>query len=292
MMDRLDAEYVQFLIHIDKKSSIEEFKRECIGDNVLFIEDRVNCIWGDFSQVQATLNLVYALEEFNVLPKDRVVLKSGQDYPIRSVNEIRQFYLNNQDVEFIETFNAKDKEPRAYRNFRGYKVNVSDKRGDYVLFKKNSITGAYKSLLKGCFKFRYLKYFFNEKELDSHTVFYKGSQWWALSYSTLQKIVTYYKENYNELYTFFNVSFCTDEYFFQTLLYKVKDSDASIKIQNTVTYVSWDRVGVSLPVTFHSEDLGELKEKAYGDYLYARKFETDQDEVILDLIDKQLLEDN
>lgn len=290
MINIMNEKQTVFLIHIDAKSNIELFKKCCQYPNVHFIDNRINCIWGDFSQVQATLNLIYELEHYDVQPEDRIELKSGQDYPLKKSIEVSEFYKENVSVEFIEILLAKESFPRPYLNFKGYKINRSDKRGDYVIFKKHNFTGIYKSLLKGCFKFKYLKYFFNEKKLNNSIEFYKGSNWWSLSYKTLKKIIDYYHQDYNNLHPFFKHSFCVDEYFFQTLLMKIMEQDSSIKIKPTITYVDWFRKGVPLPVTFTLEDSNLLLEMSKQDFLNARKFDSENHSDILDWIDKNILD--
>lgn len=289
MIDRLSNDNVFFLIHIDLKSDIHTFKEVCPQSNVLFIEDRVDCIWGDFSIVQTTLNLIENLKNLAAQPEDRIILISGQDYPLKNASSITEFYKTHSDTDFIEMFVAKDVHPRPYLNFRGYKINKSSKRGDYVIFKKHNLSGIYKSLIKGCFKFEYLKHFFNQHELDSDTVFYKGSGWWALRYETLVKIITLYHADYNKYHDFFKVSFCADEYFFQTLLAKLMKTDNTIKVKHIVSYIDWDRKDVPLPVTFTMQDTADLQKASEQDFLYARKFDANTDANILNWIDAHLL---
>ena len=52
------------------------------ASNVLWAK-RVDCRWGEFSVIEATLNAVRALTQSGA-PFDFAVLLSGQDYPIRS----------------------------------------------------------------------------------------------------------------------------------------------------------------------------------------------------------------
>ncbi|MGG5507757.1 MULTISPECIES: beta-1,6-N-acetylglucosaminyltransferase [unclassified Myroides] len=289
LIDRLSAPNVYFVLHIDLKSDLVPFELHCAGPRVQFIANRVNCIWGDFSQVQATLNLIETLAIYRPSASDRVILISGQDYPLQTTKDIQAFYENNQAVDFIEKFIAEEVHPRPYLNFRGFKVNKSDKRGDYVIFKKHKISGLYKSILKGCFAFSYLKYLFVQKELDSSIVFYKGSSWWALRYGTLELMTAFYKANQEEWFNFFKTTFCADEYFFQTLLVEVMKSQPNIQVKNMLTFIDWDRKGVPLPVTFSLADKQLLKQAADQGYLYARKFNAQQEEEILSWLDLENL---
>jgi hypothetical protein len=59
-----------------------------------------------------------------------------------------------------------------------------------------------------------------------------------------------------------------------------------IKIKPSQTYVNWERKNCVLPVTFNDKDFDELLNL---DQLWARKFDQDYNEKILDLIDSEIL---
>lgn len=61
------------------------------------------------------------------------------------------------------------------------------------------------------------------------------------------------------------------------------DNDKDIKILPSLTYVNWHRKGCTLPVTFQKDDLEELTRQCN---LFARKFDTEFDTEILDLLDE------
>lgn len=56
LINRLDDGFSSFFIHIDKKADIKSFTEVIKGTNIIFIDKRVDCIWGDYSQVEATCN--------------------------------------------------------------------------------------------------------------------------------------------------------------------------------------------------------------------------------------------
>ncbi|MEL0651247.1 hypothetical protein V6246_07405 [Algibacter sp. TI.3.09] len=58
LIEKLDDKKSKFYIHVDLKVDIAIFLNQIQNSNVYFIEERVNCIWGDFSQVIATINLL------------------------------------------------------------------------------------------------------------------------------------------------------------------------------------------------------------------------------------------
>ena len=88
-INALQDEKVTFYIHIDLKSDLNEFKNLERIPNVILIKERVDCIWGDFSIVIATLNLIK-----NVIKNHNdgfCILMSGNDYPIKSKKVINSF---------------------------------------------------------------------------------------------------------------------------------------------------------------------------------------------------------
>ena len=100
MVKALHDKTSHFYIHIDAKSPISPFK-ECLqGLPVSFIDQREDCVWGDFSIVRATINLMEAAAK--ALPKGYFILMSGQDYPITSQKEINIFLEQYNDSDFID----------------------------------------------------------------------------------------------------------------------------------------------------------------------------------------------
>ncbi|MCH3883286.1 MULTISPECIES: beta-1,6-N-acetylglucosaminyltransferase [Tenacibaculum] len=283
----LNTKNASFYVHIDVKSNIEDFKKTISLENVFFIKERVDCIWGDFSQVKATLNLIK-----NVIRDNRsgfVVFLSGQDYPIKNVNTIESFLLENKKGNFIslkpinELWSKKECDSRV----KSYRFNYSSKRGDCVIVSKLNKYSV-KCLLKGKITFRqFLRLIFYKKELKNTVNFHGGSNWWALNTETIAKVNTYISKNKEDLFSFFKYTHCSDEIFFQTIINTLMKTDNSINVEDSVTYVNWFRKKCTLPVTFNKDDLSELINQP-SSKLFARKFDIDFDEEILDLLDKEI----
>ena len=136
LIDRLNDGLSFFYIHIDRKSDIEQFMEIIDGDNVKFITNRINCLWGDFSQVIATINLI---EEVVKNKRDgMVILLTGQDYPIKSLSEIDRFIGENSEYNFIDAVPV-EKIWESYKDkIESYKFNVSAARGHCVTYRKVS----------------------------------------------------------------------------------------------------------------------------------------------------------
>ena len=124
----------RFIIHLDASANLEDLKTIFAKiDNVLFIEDRVDCIWGDFSIVQATLNSLDFIIENNL--EGYTILMSGQDYPIKSKQYINTYLEKNQTYNHISIHRnpVAPEEPVFYkRRLTHYNFFLSKRRGDAV----------------------------------------------------------------------------------------------------------------------------------------------------------------
>jgi hypothetical protein len=63
------------------------------------------------------------------------------------------------------------------------------------------------------------------------------------------------------------------------------EKDNSIKVKLNLHFIDWDRKDVSLPVTFKQEDIQLLLQQP-EQKLFARKFDVNIDEHILNLLDE------
>ncbi|UHO39172.1 glycosyl transferase family 14 [Chryseobacterium capnotolerans] len=250
MINRLNEEGTLFYIHIDFKSDLNEFQKIIKGENIFFIENRVDCIWGDFSQVQATLNMIQEVLKIDYNPNTRVVLLSGQDYPIKSLDFINDFFEKHEGFSFINIENITQSGSHHLKNLKAFKLNHSSQRYDFTMISKYH----YKSIIKGIInrkiQFKDLVLIFKTKKLPFHITFYRGSNWFSFNYLTLQKIIDFYNDHKNDLEFFFKQTLCPDEIFFHSILIHLKKDDNTINIMPSLTYDNWIREGVELPVTF------------------------------------------
>ena len=102
LIEVLSVQNAYFVIHIDLKSEIKQFTDVIKLKNVIFVKNRIDCIWGDYSQVLASLIMMREIDNLEPEPNDRVVLLSGQDYPIKSNQFIIQFFNEHKDTCFID----------------------------------------------------------------------------------------------------------------------------------------------------------------------------------------------
>ncbi len=293
LINRLDDGNSQFFVHVDLKSNLEEFEILNSLENTKIIPEREKCIWGDFSIVRATLHLL----ENSIAhgSKGFTILLSGQDYPIKSNQFINSFLANHIDFNFIEAIPIEEKwrKKMVRDKVEHYHFIHSDRKSDsnsYAPFQHSSPKEKARNifhLIKGRMS---VKTFRKLLTLPKRKPFFKqqfaGSQWWAFNEMTTKIIYDFIKKEYTELEKYYRYTSAPDEIFFQSIIINLAENSKEIKIKPSQTYVNWERKNVALPVIFNDKDLQELSQV---DQLWARKFDVDYDEKILDLIDNKLL---
>lgn len=112
-----DSRNVVFLL-VDKKTKDENLEElsQVMKKSPLIVLPRINIHWAGFSQIEAELNLIEAAvnfkEEFSYYH-----FLQGVDLPIKSQDEIHNFFEANSGIEFID-FNPKMYDFAMYK--KGY----------------------------------------------------------------------------------------------------------------------------------------------------------------------------
>jgi hypothetical protein len=231
-------------VHIDKKSNINLKEQENV-----FIYNKYEVYWGDFSQIKTTLLL---LEEAFKKCYDRYILISGQDLPIKQNKEILEFYKYNRN-EYIQFFTLPNK------------IWGLTKWGGLDRIYKKHVRINNKYYDKG------INPYFN-----SEIIYYGGSNWFDLTNSTLETILSYLSKN-PEYLNIFKYSLSGDEIFFQTLIKLLKIDNL---ISHNLRYIDWNyNYGFSKILC-----ISDYNKIMNSDCLFARKFDETVDNEIIDKI--------
>lgn len=103
LVNTLSCENTSFVIHIDLSSEIKNFIEIFAEKDLLrvhFITDRLMSNWGSFAIIDATLNCFrYVYTTLTITT--RIVLLSGQDYPIKNNKYIRSYLEFNNNTIFL-----------------------------------------------------------------------------------------------------------------------------------------------------------------------------------------------
>lgn len=229
LLDAMQGEGIDCFVHVDKKSDINN--QIISRSNVILIPDnlRVDVQWGQFSQVQATLNLLSFAKKFGNY--DFYCLISGQDFPIVSARELCEYLSEHKNNNFVNLFTSKN-------NGLGLPNNY-DKRNDIVfpqwLMARNLFTRILRRLwvaLTGGYNHTYK--LFKRRQINNID-YYFGPQWWCVNNKFAGWLLTYLEEH-RQFIDFFKKSSCPDESFFQTLLMNSPFADTRC---DYLHYVDW-----------------------------------------------------
>ena len=130
LVNKLSDGASYFFIHIDKKSDITAFTDLIQQEHVTFITERVSCIWGDYSIVQATINSIREVIRQN--KAHFTFLLSGQCYPIVSNEAINHYLRENSQFDHINIRPIEN----AWAGYRErieiekYRINFSGEKGN------------------------------------------------------------------------------------------------------------------------------------------------------------------
>ena len=261
LKDRGDS----FFVHIDKRAEpeVHQILHQRFDEDpcVHFVTPRA-CYWGSFGIVEASLEAIRVLLSAQTR-FDRVLLLSGQDYPIKPRRYIKAFLERQDDQEFIESF------PLGTPN------------------KWSEHTGPYKDLNRILhwhlnFRSRFV-HIPIRRSLPGRLKPYGGSQWWCLSRSCIEYLHHFIQDN-PRVIEYFKHSFIPDELFFQTL---VSNSPFADQVTgSSLIYEDWDAPAPPYPAVLDGSYLSVL---AASHKLFARKFDETRDIDILDRIDQLLL---
>ena len=266
LLEALNHPMVDVFVHVDKKSqAIKDKITQRAGVYILPEQQCVDVQWAQYSQVEATLQLLRAA--VNRGGYSHYWLISGQDYPLRPMDNILDFLEANQEANFIECS----------------QIKPFNKRND--VYFPNSVIGRklWQKVLKNLWSYGtggWNKTFpiFKRKAPDDFKYWF-GSQWWCLNSTTAQWIIDYLNEH-TEYEKFFEHSLCSDECFFQTL---VMNSPFANTTKPYLHYIKWEK-GKSSPRTLTTIDYEELKKT---EKIIARKFDIDVDTEIIERLRKR-----
>jgi len=273
LVQRLCDERSHFFIHIDKKISRDPF------DSILSIDRKISFVerevsnWGEIGYVQATLNAMRAVQRSGVL-FDRIILLSGQDYPIKSNREIDQTLSRLPHSIFLEYF--------ALPAFQKWQPSGGLYRVNKYYFGMQWRQRMAAKALNGLgivFPFLRRKPYQDMKP-------YSGSTWWILDMPALDYVL-HFVARHPGYVRYHRHTFACDEVFFHMILVNATAPEIRGNLVNdNLRYIRWKHIRSSHPEILKTEDLDELMQ---SDALFARKFDTDADTGILDKIDRYCL---
>lgn len=207
LASRLAREGDVVVVHWDKNnpldivSAVQDKLAVSIRPNVHFAR-RIAVQWGRWSMVEATLS---CLEELEKLAEvfDYVMLLSGADYPLKPLATLKAFLAENAGQEYIECVDPARNQwvVQGLVHERYQQYHWINWRDHPKLF--SNVNSLQKKL--GV-----------KRKLPDKLEARLGSQWWALTWKTLQQIIQTSRRR--NIRAFFKTTWVPDELFFQTLV--------------------------------------------------------------------------
>ena len=259
LVDKLINPNADIYIHLDAKADIGQFYSIFKKQQVYAINIRTKVYWGSYSIVQATVNSFVQILAANQ-NYSHINLLSGNDYPIKSITQIHQFFSENQDKIFME-YLKEDSEWWQKIKTRVTKYHLTDFH------------------FPGCYQAQIiLNKIMPRRKLPKKLTLVGRSQWLTVTSEGAQCVVDYLKLN-PRIRRFFRFTWGSDEIAIQSILY---NSHLRTKIVNdNYRYIDWSE-HKSSPKTLTMADADTLVNSTC---LFARKFELETDPQVLDYLD-------
>ena len=246
-----------YVVHVDKSSGTElakdiaTFLSPYQGVEILEAED---ALWGGYSLVDAELRGMERLLEMNDRWTHYINL-SGQDFPLKSQDYIRQFFAANPGKQFIRALDQRKERPDTMNRVSHLFVEENGKM---------TATGVPRRYPTG----------------DTPFI---GTQWKAVTRSFCEYVC--HDPHVERFKAFYRGSFIPDEAFFQSVI--MNSGDQGIVMNDDLRMIDWVPDGdIKLrPRNYDTKDLVELQRSTD---LFARKFDAEQNIEILSLLELHL----
>lgn len=315
LIERLNTSDTSFVIHVSKtaeKGFYEQITSLMNGfQNVHFCKREFSIHFG-FGIVQATINGMELLLNKGI-EFDYFHLLSGQDYPLKSNDQIFDFFNKNNGKEFMEFWklfpDKNDQDGKGYLwedlwqfyrvdrysfDWLGKRITIPEIESKRLI--SHSLLKTIKIFLKkipdyrkkGILKEQFWLLFFSrilpeERDYNTDFTMYGGKTWFSFTKPLIEHIVNEHKTT-RKWKKFYRYTLIPDEMYFHTITMNSKFKD-NVE-NNLLREVEWEGGDGTHPLVWGVNDFKRLQNTKS---LWARKFEEEIDSSILDLIDKELL---
>jgi hypothetical protein len=254
LVNALDYPHFDIFAHINLKAD----ERLFYHPRVIFVKERIPCCWAHWTFTEAEINLLKTAYKHPQSYKYYSFI-TGQDYPIKSNEEIYSI-LSNSDKELINcTSNPMVHWHKRYQRYHFMKDNLRHKMAQQV--------------------FRVLNRILPPRKFPAGYTPYFGSSWWTLTEECAGYVLDVIEKE-KKFCEFFRYATCVDEMFVHTIIGNSKF------IKNTtdaLRYIDWSERRSNPKVLKYPEDFDKI---CHSKAIFARKFDTNVDAVILDKIDE------
>lgn len=251
---------VTIYLHIDKKSTMD---RSLIPAGVRMVKKPVEVTWRLFSQVQA---IIQSMDEIirNEPSFDYLTIISGQDYPIVPVEKILETLSDQAGREFIHHAPL-DQTGWNKARIRFERFYFHSYQNPLIRFCGNMVTWLSD-------KVRWKRRFYKGMRP------WGGSAWWTLTRPCVEFLLRFLEQN-RPMVNYMMKTIHPDEMIFQTII--MNSHFAEKAVSENFRYLEWNR-GSPNPNILRKSDFAKI---IGSQHHFARKFDPEVDEEILDMLD-------
>lgn len=274
LLKRIVKDNVKVYVHLDRKADIAPFELAANDlPNIVFCTNRVHVMWGAFSVVTATLNLIEAA--LAGTRSDYLVLLSGADYPVATQTQIATYFASQKGADLVRLSVIPETEKEVLWRVRGLHFRQLANR--FTLRRK---------FLKPL----ELALRLMPRQIRPGVKIAVGSQWWALTEDTARYTMNALKSD-KDMRRMFKFALAPDELAFHTVLANSPLNEAG-RLEEPYQDIR-KTGGPFAQSNFHYIDRDIVKgpDKARmiinheRRYLFARKFKSGDSDTALDTID-------
>lgn len=275
LISRLNDGNSEFFIHIDKKADFSQFQIVKEFGEVVHFTERFDATWGGYGLIKPYLSALKTVTD-SANTFDRILLLSGQDYPIKSNEYINEFFKNSPYSNFIDYFPIPN-----YKKWPG-----GDRGGWYRVDKYYFGTKWYEFFCSKSLNLLSTYIPFLRRKIPNGMKPFTGQTWWNLDRYAANYILDYVAKH-PEYMAFHKYTFVADELFVQMIVANSKDEKLLNSIGNSEKrFTIWPKADSAHPKILGKTDLDAIMA---SDDLFARKFDENVDTEIFDLIDNKIL---
>lgn len=250
-------EKFQVYVHIDKKSSLwvnGEYHKLDELDVEYFSEVEVN--WGSWSIGEAMYRLLKrALQNPDI---NYFHIISGQDWPIKSIDEIYDFYDNNDNIYmYYGKANEIVRSGESVLNWQKFYYN-------YDVIKRRTLFG--KIYHRFIYHIQRILRIDKLKKYNIDYEIYIGSNWADLPRDSVEYAIQELENNENFRKVLETGCF-SDEFWLPTVLCNSEEFKSQID-KNTHRFIKWEKRNGSFPAALDERDIDEIIQ---SDCYFARK---------------------
>lgn len=262
LLSMLDDARNDIYLHIDKKSTILDplLIKDSVRAARLFFVKQMDNLWGEYSLVDCELRLIKAALKSKT-EYSRIHLLSGVDLPIKTQDEIHDFFDKHKTEEFINIEDIETKEARERISWYLNETRASSFSKYYCKI-NNILIDRFKR--------------FRNRKLKA----VKTAQW----FSVTPDLANYLWKKRGFIKRHFRYTDCPDENFLGTTLYGTKYWNNFSKLygyengnMSNMRLIDWKRGTGNSPYTFKSDDIGVILNSPM---LFARKFSDENFDIV------------